>query len=155
MLDAPIAAFLNTHGIFLLVFFIVLYEIFVARDREVAWHIVVSVVATLVFTIVLKELFLIPRPYYNPGIEARAGMTHFSSFPSTHTAIAFVLATCVTLHQRTLGVLLFTIAALTGIGRVLANVHYPIDIILGMLIGVLTGVIFNQIHIGVCRKRHK
>jgi undecaprenyl-diphosphatase len=153
MLQAP-TVFLNTHGILVLVLFIIIYELFVVRDSEVAWHIIFSVLATLVFTIVLKELFLIPRPYYMPGVEAHAGLTQFSSFPSTHTAVAFVLATSVTLHQKTLGVFLFTMAALIGVGRVLANVHYPIDVILGMFIGVLTGVIFNQIHLNKRKKRN-
>ena len=147
MIDSPIIGFLNTQGVLVLVVFVVLYEIFIVADREVAWHILVSVLATLVFTLVLKELFLVPRPYYTPGVVARAGMNGYSSLPSTHTAIAFVLATSVSLHQKTLGVLLFTIAALVGVGRVLANVHYPLDIVIGMFVGVLTGVIFNQIHL--------
>lgn len=152
MIEASLIRFLNTHGVFLLVVFILFYEAIVVKNREVVWHVLFSVVATLIFCIVLKELFQIPRPYVTSGEDALAGLTYFSSLPSAHTAVAFVLATTVTLHQKTLGVFLFTLAALIGMGRVLANVHAPIDIILGLLIGVLTGVIFNQIHLSRRRK---
>lgn len=147
MIDNPLLVLLNTHGIFVVVLFVVLYEVFVSKNVEVALHVCLSVIAVLIFTVILKELFLVPRPYLVEGIDPSAGLTSFSSLPSTHTAVAFVLATTVTLHQKKLGVFLFTIASLTGIGRVMANVHYPLDIIVGILIGVLTGVIFNQIHL--------
>lgn len=139
--------FLNTHGIVLLVVFVLFYEFYVEKKTEVALHVLMSVIFVLIFTIILKELFSVPRPFLAEGEEAGAGLAHFSSLPSTHTAVAFVLATSVALHQKRLGVFLFTIASLIGIGRVMANVHYPIDIIVGLLIGVLTGVIFNQIHL--------
>ncbi len=153
MINSPSVVFLNTHGIVLLVVFVVLYELFIARRREVAWHAVLSVVATVVFSIVLKELFLVPRPYLYEGSLPQAGLSYYSSLPSVHAAVAFCLATTVSLHQKSLGVFLFTIAALISVGRVLANVHYPVDIVLGMLIGVLTGIIFNQIHVKFRKKK--
>jgi undecaprenyl-diphosphatase len=147
MIDSPPVVFFNTHGVLLLVAFVVLYEIFIARQKEVAWHALLSVAAAVIMALVLKELFLVPRPYLTTGGFPQAGLYFYSSLPSIHAAIAFALATTVTMHQRNLGVFLFTIATLFGIGRVLANVHYPFDIILGLFIGILTGVIFNQIHI--------
>lgn len=140
-------SFFNTNGVFLLVFFVFLYELVVVHDIELAVHIVLSVVTVIVFSIVIKELFLVPRPFLSQGIDPGAGLTYYSSLPSIHAAVAFTLATTVTLHQKQLGVFLFTIAAVISVGRVLANVHYPMDVVLGMLIGVLTGLIFNQIHI--------
>lgn len=155
MINLPILVFLNTHGIFLLVLFIVAYELLIAKRLEVASHIILSTLAVLVFTVVLKELYLIPRPYIATATLPSAGLANFSSLPSTHTAVAFVLATTVALHQKNLGVFLFTIASLIGIGRVAANVHYPLDIIVGILVGVLTGVIFNQIHISATLGKKK
>jgi len=152
MIENPLIQAINTHGVWLLVLFIVFYEVFVVKSSEVALHLVLSVVAALVFSVVVKELFLVPRPFILDGEIPKAGLAPFSSLPSTHTAVAFALATAVTLHQKSLGVMLFTIAALFSIGRVLANVHYPLDIILGMLIGVLTSVIFNQIHVKFRKK---
>jgi undecaprenyl-diphosphatase len=144
--------FLNTNGVFILVVFVVLYEIFVARKRELAAHVILSFVTVTIFSLIIKELFLVPRPYLSKGLEAGAGLAYYSSLPSIHAAVAFCLATTVTMHQKSLGVFLFTVAAIVSIGRVLALVHYPMDIVLGMLIGVLTGLIFNQIHINIRKK---
>lgn len=152
MIETPFVQVLNTHGVWVLVIFIVSYEIFVSRSYELALYILLSVLATVIFSIVVKELFLIPRPFLLDGELPKAGLANFSSLPSTHTAVAFALATTVILHKKSLGVLLFMLAALVGIGRVLANVHYPVDIILGMLIGVLTSVIFNQVDIKFPKK---
>lgn len=153
MINQPIVTFLNTQGVVVLVVFVLLYEVFVVKKNEVALHALLSVVSVIVFTIVLKELFLIPRPYLVTGGAAYAGLSGYSSLPSTHTAIAFGLATSIALHQKRLGVFLFTIASLIGIGRVAAHVHYPMDIIIGILVGVLTAVIFNQIHISYKKRR--
>jgi len=147
MIETPLLVFLNTHGVVVLVIFIFLYEVLIVKNTEVALHILLSTISVIVFSLVLKELFLVPRPFLADGTDALAGLSYYSSLPSIHAGIAFALATTTTLHQKKLGVLLFTIAALISVGRVMAYVHYPIDIILGMLIGVLTGVIFNQIHI--------
>ncbi len=152
MIDTPFLVFLNTHGVLLLVVFIFIYEFFLIKKKEVALHMLVSVFFAFLFSLVLKELFLIPRPYLATGEAALAGLTYYSSLPSIHAAISFALATTVTLHQRLLGVMLFTVAALISLGRVMANVHYPADIAIGMLIGVLTGVIFNQIHVKLAKK---
>lgn len=147
MIESPVIVIVNTYGILILVVFVILYEFFVARSMEVAWHVIFSVSAAVVFSVVLKELFLVPRPYLTEGGYPQAGLAYLSSLPSVHAVVSFCLATTVTLHRRPLGVFLFTVAALLSIGRVIANVHYPGDVIVGMLIGVLTGIIFNQIHI--------
>lgn len=147
MISLPLVVLLNTHGFILLVVFVILYELFVAREKEIALHVLFSVIAVFVFTLVLKELFLIPRPYMISGEDPMAGLAGFSSLPSVHAAVTFCLATTVILHQRLLGVFLFTMAALVSFGRVVANVHYPLDIAVGVLIGILTGIIFNEIHI--------
>lgn len=146
LINAPLVVFLNTNGIALLVFFVLIYEIFIVRDYEVAIHIAFSVITTMIFTVILKELFLVPRPFVVDGRPALAGLTSYSSMPSMHAAVAFSLATSVTLHQSRFGAFLFAVAALISIGRVVANVHYPTDIVIGLLVGVLVGVIFNQAH---------
>ena len=152
MIESPLIVFANTHGVFIVLAFVVLYEYFVVRRREMALHALLSAVTAMVFGLVLKELFLVPRPFVYDGYP-QAGLTGFSSLPSVHAAIAFSLATSVTLHQKSIGVFLFCVAALISLGRVLANVHYPADIAVGVLIGVLIGLIFNEVHIRVRKKK--
>lgn len=88
-----------------------------------------------------------PRPF---EINGHTPLTLFAnsdgSFPSGHTALAFALATSVLLHRRNLGLIFIAAAMLVGVGRVLSNVHYPIDILAGAAIGITTALLLHQFH---------
>ncbi|MDO5639561.1 MAG: phosphatase PAP2 family protein [Neisseria sp.] len=58
------------------------------------------------------------------------------SFPSGHTAAAFVFATLVAAFYPLLAPFAYTLAALIGLSRVMLGVHYPSDIAAGALLGV-------------------
>lgn len=74
--------------------------------------------------------------------------TCFSSFPSTHTAIAVLIATCIWSHTQMLQKLcIVVIVLLVGISRITLAMHYPADIIYSILISTLlikcTDIIFD------------
>ncbi|MEU1504397.1 phosphatase PAP2 family protein [Kitasatospora sp. NPDC005748] len=60
------------------------------------------------------------------------------SFPSNHTVIAFAAATALWFADRRLGAFAVAAAALMGASRVWVGVHYPHDVLVGALVGVLT-----------------
>ena len=62
----------------------------------------------------------------------------WSSFPSDTAALAFALATCVLLRSRLLGLccVLWAIVVVSA-PRVYAGYHYPSDMIVGALLGIL------------------
>lgn len=111
-------------------------------------------VVTVVFLIVvllvqaLKYTFVEPRPflyfqetqglYYIPWLE----MHKLNSFPSGHTAQAFCLALCVCFYaQKRYAILLFTLAALTGLSRMYLLQHFPLDVLVGSFIAVVVTTI--------------
>jgi undecaprenyl-diphosphatase len=57
------------------------------------------------------------------------------SFPSGHTAAAFVMATMVTYFYPPYGHIAYVIAVMIGSSRVLLGVHFPTDILAGMVLG--------------------
>lgn len=87
-------------------------------------------------------------PYYREVIEGRfakilgeSRLGNDSSFFSAHSAIAFTIATIIYLkYSKKIGAVFFLIAGLVGLGRVLANVHYPIDVLVGGGVGILVGI---------------
>lgn len=60
------------------------------------------------------------------------------SFPSGHTAAAFLLAGNTCLHYGAASAPLFVWASAVGLSRVVLGVHFPTDIIAGMVLG--TGI---------------
>jgi undecaprenyl-diphosphatase len=94
-----------------------------------------------------------PRPYISHENEiltpVLSGLrVDNASFPSAHTYVAFAIATSVFLYgHRRLGILLFLLALLIAIARIGAGLHYPSDVIGGMLLGIASGVIaYTVVH---------
>lgn len=93
--------------------------------------------------------YLIPtvRPFVANGREVDVLVRPTdSAFPSGHTVLAFSLAVTIFMHDRKVGLWYLIGAILVGTGRVLANVHYPLDIVGGALIGTLVAVIIEKVH---------
>ena len=70
-----------------------------------------------------------------------------SAFPSAHTALAFGVAMTIFMHDHKIGWFFLLGALAIGVARVLANVHYPIDIVGGAFLGTLMAVIFEKVHL--------
>ena len=59
-------------------------------------------------------------------------------FPSHHTTVMIAIAVALWFRNHNFGRLLFTLAILSGIARVGAGIHYPTDILAGVIIGAGT-----------------
>jgi len=68
-----------------------------------------------------------------------------SSFPSNAAAIVFALAMGVFLYNKKAGILLLTIGIIHGLARIYVGIHYPLDILGGAAIGIITALIMNGI----------
>lgn len=58
------------------------------------------------------------------------------SFPSGHTAGAFLMATLISHYYSDFALLAFSMATLVGCSRVFLGVHFPTDILAGIFLGV-------------------
>jgi undecaprenyl-diphosphatase len=59
-------------------------------------------------------------------------------FPSHHTTVMVAIAVALWFRNHNFGRLLFTLAIVSGIARVGAGIHYPTDILAGLIIGAAT-----------------
>lgn len=71
------------------------------------------------------------------------------SFPSMHTALTTAVAMSVLIHHRRLGLLLLVFALLVGVSRIFVGVHYPVDVLIGAVLGggiaLLVHLLFSRI----------
>lgn len=93
----------------------------------------------LVTNICLKNLIARPRPYTQiPDLTALIPAQTDWSFPSGHTTASFASAG---IYLQTLprkyGAAALILAALIAFSRLYVGVHYPTDVLAGMLIGLL------------------
>ncbi|MGH7382074.1 MAG: phosphatase PAP2 family protein [Candidatus Methylomirabilales bacterium] len=104
-----------------------------------------AVVTALVLLLVsnsANELvkFWIQRPRPCKVLEAvrlLVGCTHSLSFPSSHAANITAQALLFAYLYRPLAVPLFLIAAAVGYSRIYVGVHYPADVVGGVLVGLI------------------
>ncbi|WP_317051769.1 phosphatase PAP2 family protein [Clostridium neonatale] len=97
----------------------------------------------LIFVSIFRKILNKPRPYdtydYEPLVDYEKGKGQ--SFPSRHTASAFIIAMACLYLNHTYGFIVMFIAIIVGVTRVLAGVHYPTDVIGGAVISILFGVV--------------
>jgi len=110
-----------------------------------------------------KEVFERFRPCHTPELE---GLVHTVNgkcggkygFVSSHASNFFALATFLAhyFHRRGWSVLFFVLAAIVAYSRIYLGVHFPLDVICGGLLGVLTGVlVFALYHLSLKALRNK
>lgn len=62
------------------------------------------------------------------------------SFPSGHSVAGFTAAVIIFRHNRRWGIPALILAALIAFSRLYLYVHFPTDVLAGILIGILTGI---------------
>ena len=87
--------------------------------------------------VLLKHLIKRPRPA--DALESLSAFIQPAdrfSFPSGHTAAAFVMASLLCVFYPPVMLLALGLAVMVGLSRVLLGVHYPSDILAGATLGV-------------------
>lgn len=84
------------------------------------------------------------RPFLQAGVSAGAAYLDNPGFPSDHALFVFAitLAVWVGTKHRALTASLLLMSMLVGIGRVLALVHTPLDVMGGILAVAIAGIIW-------------
>lgn len=103
----------------------------------------------LVGNVTLKPLVARPRPCWrHPEIELLIANPTDYSFPSGHAMSSFAAATAVFMWHWRWGIAALLGAVVMACTRLYFYVHYPTDILAGMLIGILLGILA---YAGLCQ----
>lgn len=85
----------------------------------------------------IKNLVARPRPCaVNTSVELLVPFPGEYSFPSGHTVSSFGAATSVFLRNKKLGVFALSVATVIAFSRLYLYVHFPSDVLCGVIIGV-------------------
>ena len=104
--------------------------------------------ATWLISYINHNLFR-SRPFDEIAVTTLLYQPTDSSFPSNSAAILFAIAVAVWLGNRKAGPIFFIIAAVHSFARVVAGMHYPMDVIGGALIGASLAVTVRWLFIAL------
>lgn len=110
------------------------------KTRKIGWLVSFAMIGTLVVNnILLKNLIGRIRPYeVIDGLTILVSKPSEYSFPSGHTGSSFAAAVTLFLTcPKKYGIPAVILAFLIGISRLYIGVHYPTDVIGGMISGTL------------------
>lgn len=110
------------------------------RMRELAM-ILFSALFALVLAEAMKYFYASPRPFeILADINLLFSYGWGDSFPSGHATFFAALAAAVYSYHKKLGILYIIAALLIGLGRIMAGIHFPIDILAGFVLGGAIGL---------------
>jgi len=98
-----------------------------------------------IFSFILKILIHLPRPFLAlANVQALFNESGFA-FPSGHATFFSALAFSIFFFNKKAGYIFMSFAFLIGLARIIAGVHFPIDILGGFLLGFVISYIFSHI----------
>lgn len=111
------------------------------------------IVGLLCGELVIKHLiprerpFIVYEAYHNSPIPfvLNTGKPTGSSFPSGHTVCSFAAAVCFFKINKPVGFAALVFALLVGFSRLYNYVHFPSDVLGGMILGIAAGLVMMLI----------
>jgi undecaprenyl-diphosphatase len=87
-----------------------------------------------------------PRPF----VENQVNFLHFKSFiedinsrafPSGHASFFFAISFVLFLYNKKLGIVFFTASSAIALARIYCGIHWPLDMVGGLIVGIFSGII--------------
>lgn len=116
----------------------ILVVLYFAFDKHFALRLFYFTIASTCVNNTIKNIARVPRPFTRGVTPLREGTATGYSFPSGHTQSFSAWSTTLALRfkKRWFSILVGTLIALVAFSRLYLGVHYPSDVIVGVLLGV-------------------
>ncbi|MBU1327372.1 phosphatase PAP2 family protein [Patescibacteria group bacterium] len=113
--------------------------LFVREERKSHWFfaplLTAALTSGLLTNVILKPFVERLRPSLSTGAIIVQPALYDYSFPSGHATLAFAMAMVLSAQEPKWKTWFYLLAALIALSRIYLGVHYPMDIIVGALLG--------------------
>lgn len=145
--------FSNLILVFILLFLIFHHELNFKKDnlkeifykiKEISLTVFVGLSA-YISSVILKGMIGRLRPFDQyENVSRLFGETGYA-FPSSHASVFMALGLSIYFLHKKVGLFLIFSAILIGTARIIAGVHYPVDILGGYVLGIVIALLFNYL----------
>ncbi|MBN2168029.1 MAG: phosphatase PAP2 family protein [Actinobacteria bacterium] len=115
------------------------------REREDSFAGLISVffavIISMALLLILNNMFFRPRPFTSYEVNLLFYHNTDSAFPSNPATLFFTMAASVFFYNKRVGAIMLLLGLYASFSRVVAGVHYPLDIAGGLFLGVASACI--------------
>ena len=117
------------------------------RERRSAFSCVICTLLAAALSMAVLYLlnthFFRPRPFSSRTVNLLFYHNTDSAFPSNPAALAFALSFAVLFYRRKVGAIMLALSLYMGLCRIVVGVHYPLDIVGGLMLGLACALLAN------------
>jgi len=128
---------------------ILLFSFLFFRNREKYKVMVIeafsaAILARLVIANIIRFIYFRPRPFIDHQVNLLLNREAGGSFPSGHASFFFALSFIVYCFNKKAGILFLIVSFLMSVARIFVGIHYPLDVLGGIFIGIISGWFINK-----------
>lgn len=125
------------------------------RTRKCGIQVLLSIAVTFIIgNLILKNLVARERPcWLDPGVALLLESPSDYSFPSGHSMNGFTAAVSILCNNRKAGIVAVIVASVIAFSRLYNFLHFPTDVLFGILLGSVVAVLVYKITDGRLRSR--
>ncbi|MCX6751569.1 MAG: phosphatase PAP2 family protein [Candidatus Nomurabacteria bacterium] len=143
-LDKVIIFFADTFP-YIVILLAVIYLFFYKKNWKDFFIIFISSGLAWFISYILKILIHTPRPFdVFPKVVSLFSETGYA-FPSGHATFFMALAFSIFFNHKKVGYIFIFFALLIGLARIIAGVHFPIDILGGYIVGFVIAFFLKKV----------
>ncbi len=116
-----------------------------AEEKKSLLLVFLTLPIVVIFIKIIHLFFIEPRPFISYHISPLVSEGANASFPSRHAAIMSTLAFAYVYYNSKWALLFLFLMIWVGISRIYVGIHYPLDIIGGFIVGIVSLMIAKQI----------
>lgn len=133
----------NVMIIWIILALILIYKKYKFDLNQVTKIVVVPGIIVVINEFIIKGIIKRPRPFLNiHDYNLLVNIPHGYSMPSGHSLASFMMATILAAYFPKYKIFYYLYAGLIAFSRVYVGVHYPSDVLVGAILGLVLAKVY-------------